>query len=327
MKQSILILVGLALATPSLPLQSEENTKPDGKPERKRGSGQETSARGDGSFFKMMDKNGDQSISKEEAGQRWEHLAKLDKDGNGSISAQEMAAGRGSMAQGSGARGQKGQKGGGGEMFKRADKNGDGKISKDEVPAQAWERLGKLDKNGDNAVSQAEAQEMGRPGSAGTPGKPGSSGQAGRGGEMLKRADKNGDGNLSKDEVPAQAWERLGRLDKNGDDVVSKEELAAGMSAMQGGAGGKKGSKGKGGSQGGPGAVFGRFDTNKDGKLSESEVPAEMWGRLRNSDENADGVVSRKELDKVYKEREEGGYGGGSKPEKKESKPEEKTAA
>lgn len=283
MKQSISILLTTALAI--CPLLGEENARP--------GKG-----KADGSFFKSIDKDGDKAISKEEAGERWERMSKLDKDSDGKVTLQEMAAAR----PGAGERPGPGEgpgKGGPGEMFKRADKNNDGKISKDEVPAEAWNRLGRLDKNGDDAVSAEEAKAA-RPDGPGAPGGPGK-GEPGKGGpgEMLKRADRNGDGNISKDEVPEEAWTRLGRLDKDSDGVVSKEEMAAGMAAMRGG-------KGKGGPpQGGPGATFSRFDKDNDGKLSESEVPAEMWGKLRKADTDADGVVSKEELEKVYKDRKD----------------------
>ena len=59
--------------------------------------------------------------------------------------------------------------------------------------------------------------------------------------------------------------------------------------------------------------MFTRFDTDKDGKLSKTEVPAEMWDKLSKADNDADGLVSKGELEKVYRERD----GGGTRPEKK----------
>ena len=61
----------------------------------------------------------------------------------------------------------------------------------------------------------------------GGPGGPGFG--VGRGGppgpQFLERLDKNGDGKLTKEEVPDFAWQRLSRLDTNQDGVVSKDEL------------------------------------------------------------------------------------------------------
>ncbi len=272
---------------------------------------------GDGSFFKKMDTDGDQAISKIEAGDKWERLSKLDKDEDNKVTIKEMMAARG----GGDRPGQDGPPRGGnrpepGEMFKRSDKNNDGKITKDEVPEKAWEFLSKLDKDGDDAISSEEAK-AGRP--SGSPaGKP-SEGGRGRGGEMLKRADKNSDGKISKDEVPEQAWERLGKLDKDGDDAVSKEEMAAGMKAMREGGKGK-GPRGSstGAAGGGPGAMFSRFDKDENGKLSESEVPGEMWSKLRKADTDADGLVSKDELGKVYSARAKSGDK--PAPKKKEKK-------
>ena len=290
MKQSISIILTAALSI--TPLLGEETERP--------GKG-----KGDGSFLKSIDTDGDKAISKEEAGERWERMGKLDKDGDGKVTMQELMAGHSGPGTGPG---RPGENGGPGEMFKRSDKNNDGKLSKDEVPEALWGRMGKLDKDGDNAISQEEAK-AGRPEGAQPPGGPEKGKGKGEPGEMLKRADKNGDGNISKDEVPEEAWARLGKLDKDSDGVVSKAELGAAMAAMRGGKG-KDGAKGKGqdgGSQGGAGAMFSRFDKDTDGKLSESEVPAEMWGKLRKADTDADGFVSKEELDKVYKERAEYG--------------------
>ncbi|MEM1442512.1 MAG: hypothetical protein AAGF67_09230, partial [Verrucomicrobiota bacterium] len=139
MKYSITLFLTTALALS--PLLGEE--------EKRKG-------KGDGSFFKNIDTNGDRAISQEEAGERWERLSQLDKDNDGKVTMQEMAAGRPGAGDAPG-RGDGKGKGAPGEMFKRADQNGDGKISKDEVPEEAWARLGKLDKDGDNAVSAEEA--------------------------------------------------------------------------------------------------------------------------------------------------------------------------
>jgi hypothetical protein len=49
--------------------------------------------------------------------------------------------------------------------------------------------------------------------------------------------------------------------------------------------------------------MFSRFDTNKDGKLSKEEVPAEVWEKLSKADGDADGLVSKDELEKVHRAR------------------------
>ena len=317
MKTKLIILIGCALAIAPLGAEDKPAPNPAAKGKGPGGPGA-PGGKGDGSFFREMDKDGDKAISKEEAGERWERLGKLDKDGDGKVTAQEMMAARPQGGpEGKGAP-QGGPGKGGPEMFANADKNKDGKLSKDEVPAEMWERLSKLDKDSDGAVSKEEMAAM--RGKGGPDGKGAPQGGPGKGGpEMFARADKNKDGKLSKDEVPAEMWERLSKLDKDSDGAVSKEEMAA-MRGKGGPGAGPGGPGGKGGPEGGPGAMFSRFDEDKDGKLSKSEVPAEMWEKLSKADDDADGFVSKAELEKVYRER--GGQGGGPRPEKKvEDKP------
>jgi len=100
----------------------------------------------------------------------------------------------------------------------------------------------------------------------------------------------------------------MSKLDKDGDGAVSKEEMGAMMAGRggPGGPGGRPGGPGTGGPQGGPGSMLSRYDADKDGKLAKSEVPAEMWEKLSKADENADGLVSEKELQGAYRRSGEG---------------------
>lgn len=98
-------------------------------------------------FLKQMDADGDGKITESEAGERWGRLGQLDKNGDGAVDLktelpQAPAGGAGGAGRG--------------EFFAKADKNGDEKLTADEVPEQAWERLSKLDKNGDNAIDKDE---------------------------------------------------------------------------------------------------------------------------------------------------------------------------
>lgn len=216
---TLLTLAALLIASPMI----AQDEKPEAAPKGPKGPGGPGAKGGAGEFFRNMDKDGDKAISKEEAGERWERLGQLDKDGDGKVTMQELAA----MRQG----GPGGGPGGRGEFFRNMDTDKDGAISKEEA-GDRWERLGQLDKNADGKVTPEEMAAM--MGGKGGPGGPGGPGREGAGGPT------------------------------------------------------------------GPGAMFGRYDTDKDGKLSKAEVPAEMWDKLSKADDDADGLVTKAELEKVY---------------------------
>ena len=216
MKTKLIILIGSALAI--APLGAEDKPAPSPAAQAKGPGGPGApggpKGKGDGSFFREMDTDGDKAISKEEAGERWERLGKLDKYSDGKVTMQEMMAARPQGGpEGKGAP-QGGPGKGGPEMFANADKNKDGKLSKDEVPAEMWERLSKLDKDSDGAVSKEEMAAMrGKGGPEGGPAP------------MFSRFDEDKDGKLSKSEVPAEMWEKLSKADDDADGFVSKAEL------------------------------------------------------------------------------------------------------
>jgi len=79
----------------------------------------------------------------------------------------------------------------------------------------------------------------------GPPGGPG--GQRGGRGRLFERADANGDGKLTKDEMPERMREHLLEADADGDGAVTREELDA---ARERGDWGPRGGPGR----GGPGA-------------------------------------------------------------------------
>ncbi len=127
-------------------------------------------------------------------------------------------------------------------LIKCMDKNGDGVISKDEAPERMKDRFDRLDANGDGNIDKSELENaaqklMGRrppngaPGER-RPGQPGNAKQRGDGPQregnpqqLFKRLDKNGDGKLSKDEVPERLAERFEQIDLNGDGELDDAEL------------------------------------------------------------------------------------------------------
>lgn len=175
-------------------------------------------------------------------------------------------------------------KGKAGARLMQMDKNGDGNISRDEAPAAIWERLSKLDKDSNDIITKEEmagAMKQRTQGSSG---------------QMFARMDKNKDGKLTADEA-SKGWDRISKADQNGDNAVSKEEWAKAMAFMQNR---NKGSKPKGNTGAGSASIFGKYDEDKDSKLSKEEVPEQLWARLLKADKNADGLVSKTELEGVY---------------------------
>lgn len=95
-------------------------------------------------------------------------------------------------------------------------------------------------------------------------------------------ADENGKPGKKGDKGKGQGpdWDALvKRLDKDGDAQLSKDEIAAGKAEHEKGQKGPKGKggEGKGGKQHAPGPLvkhFDEIDTNKDGKISKDEFKA-----------------------------------------------------
>jgi Ca2+-binding EF-hand superfamily protein len=151
-------------------------------------------------------------------------LKKLDKNGDGKITMDELP--RFPMGGGPGGGGFPGP--GGGQFLERIlamDRNGDGKITKEELPERMQGMFSQMDENGDGALDKEElkkvAARMGR--------GPGGPGEAGRGGflQRILSLDKNGDGKISKDEVQddERARAMFDRIDADADGVLTKEEL------------------------------------------------------------------------------------------------------
>ncbi len=143
------------------------------------------------------------------------------------------------------------------------------------------------------------------------------------------RFDKNDDEKLAKDEVPDGLWSRLSKADRDGDGQVSKEELKSAFAKWKErwatkkergdkcrdrpdrggrGAGNRRERRGPGRGPGGQpwqppkvDQVFSRLDGNKDGQLGEDEVPAAIWQHMQKADQDGDGKVSKEELKQARK--------------------------
>src|SRR5262249_29138764 len=141
--------------------------------------------------------NHDGVISEEEMKNAYEALKKLDKNGDGKLTRDEVqpagfGRGFGSGAPGGGLFGGGFGRGGGTDFVERImafDKNKDGKVTKDELPENMQGLLDRFDENKDGALDKAELEKAsqrfgqragGRPGQPGAPGAPGAGNRTGR---------------------------------------------------------------------------------------------------------------------------------------------------
>ncbi len=149
---------------------------------------------------------------------------KADADGNGVITKQEAM-------QAAEAR------------FAKMDANADGLLNKDDREARSKQRFAKMDANGDGSVTEEEfmaarearqAKRAERRAKGEGKRRGGKMGKRGRKMAMLlKKADSNQDGALSKSEFLAHAEARFARADADNNGEVTKEERRAARKKMR----------------------------------------------------------------------------------------------
>ena len=129
-------------------------------------------------------------------------------------------------------------------VFARMDANADGVLSEADKAAHMAQRFAEMDSDGDGMLSQAEfvaahearaekraerkearGERMGKRGMRG-----------GRGGPdcMIKQADSNGDGQVTKAELQTAALARFDKTDADSDGTISAEERQAARKEMRG---------------------------------------------------------------------------------------------
>jgi Ca2+-binding EF-hand superfamily protein len=199
-------------------------------------------------------------------------------------------------------------------MFTRLDKDGDGKLTKDELPERARERMARLfDKIGKEEITKDEFLKLrarrggdgkGLKGRRGRPGQRPEGGKGprrGRGPEqphLLRVLDTDNDKMLSKEEL-AKAADKFDELDKNKDGKLDGPELVGPPPEM----GGPDGGPGEGprrAPRGNPdrGRQFERLDKDADGKISSDEAPEKVKDRFEALDADKDGTVTLDEFKK-----------------------------
>ena len=102
-----------------------------------------------------LDTDEDGVISAKEIENAAASLKKLDKNGDGKLTADEMRPDFGGRGPGGPPEGRRGE-----DRFKQLDKNGDGKLTKDELPEQMQRMLERGDNNKDGALDRAEIEEL-----------------------------------------------------------------------------------------------------------------------------------------------------------------------
>lgn len=165
----------------------------------------------------------------------------MDTNKDGQLSAQERQAGmartRAAMAERRGGEmadfapgaGRRGGGGGMGEkMLARIDTNGDGLISKAENRAAVEARFARMDADKDGTVEAGERRGpgMGQRGERGERGRMGRRGGEGHGG-LMRMADTNRDGAVSRAEYDAAMAQRFAKLDTNRDGKLDPADRPA----------------------------------------------------------------------------------------------------
>lgn len=171
-------------------------------------------------------------------------------------------------------------------QFKDLDKNKDGKLSKDEFPAQfPPQAFDRLDANHDGFIDETEWNAMrNRMGGPRT------------GESMTKFLDADKDGKVTRDEF-AKIVSLFDLLDANHDGSLSQEELNGFFRALN-----EAQTQAANQATGGVDVnnLFANYDKNKDGKLTADEITSEkLFKRL---DLNKDGVVTRDEAETALKQ-------------------------
>ena len=246
-----------------------------------------------GALFQRLDKNGDGKITAgeipEDQARFFERLVRRgDKNSDGELTREEFDQANkpeerpnvplGPAAGGDG-------RGDARQRFEMLDRNKDGKVTLDEVPEPLRERIKPIfDRLGKQEVTLDEFQRF----AAGPGPRP-------EPGALFKRFDANSDGKLTKDEIPAEMRERLAPVfERLGKEEIGQDEFVQFMERMRDAAG----RPGQG--FGNPEELFGRLDTNSDGKITIDEVPERMRplaeGVFRRAGKERDGSLTKEEF-------------------------------
>ena len=118
--------------------------------------------------------------------------------------------------------------------------------------------------------------------------------------EIFKQFDANGDGQVALEEVPEQIADRfeqlLDRADRNGDEQISEQELMAVSRMMRAMAENQPSPQEL---ASGVKRILRQLDRDGDGAVSRDEAPRRMADRFDRLDENGSGKLEREELGRI----------------------------
>lgn len=235
-------------------------------------------------LFQRLDKNSDGKLTGDEVPEDqqrlFQRLLRLgDKNGDGSLTREEFAEANKQESKPNVPLGSDGDnRGDAKQRFEMLDRNKDGKVTLEEVPEPLRDRLKPIfERSGKKELSFEDFSRMAPGGARPDPA------------EMFKRFDTNSDGKISKDELPPEARERLApAFERLGVNEITLEQFQ------------RLGERLGRPSQGNPEEMFGRLDTNGDGKLTLDEVPDRarpiVEAALRRAGKDAKGSLTKDEF-------------------------------
>ncbi len=203
-----------------------------------------------------------------------EFIKRLDKDGDGKVSSEELPQIYRARL---------------GVKFEKFDKNKDGALNQEEVAAMLTASYSSRRSSGTPSRDSDRPRPSTR--DADQPSQD----------ALFAILDRDRDGKLSRRELEA-AGSILARLDRDKDGSVSKREIAAAASdrAPSSRSSRERSSRER-DSRGGISSYARRLDKNEDGKLTKDEASGPIKERFDSLDEDGDGILKIEDIEKAFR--------------------------